>query len=81
MTIQEKLHIMQLIERLESTKAIISISSTLRGGTYLTHVSIHEDINGVPIFDEDNNKTCNMFYGYRAAVDELETMIRQAGAK
>ena len=81
MTIQEKLHIMQLLERLESTKVHISTYSSLMNGVKTFHIAIHSDINGIEYIDEDGMYTCKPFYGYRAAVDELETMIKKAGVK
>ena len=83
MNIKEKLHIMQLIERLESTKVDIDTHSSLKHGVTSFHISVLSDIHGNALLDDDGNNTCNPWrlYGYRAAVDALETMIKKAGVK
>jgi hypothetical protein len=69
---------MRLIERLESTKVDIDTHSSLKHGVTSFHISVLSDIHGNALLDDDGNNTCNPFYGYRAAVDELETMIKKA---
>jgi hypothetical protein len=77
MNIKEKLHIMQLIERLESTKASITFHAYNSGDYKTAHISIHNEIDGIDILDTEGNITCKQYKTYHSAVSALESMIKQ----